>query len=373
MDKFSLCLQKLKENNNYRQLPGNETLNLIDLCSNDFLGINANEYLRKEFLREFNMDYAFSSTSSRLLSKSLKQHILLENTIAESYNTKAALLFNSGYHANVGILSALPGSKDLIIADKLIHASVIDGAKLSTADFMRFKHLNYEHLEHLLKKHRKDYDKVFIVSESIFSMDGDVANIRELIELKNKYNCYLYMDEAHALGVCGKQGLGCVEALDCIKKVDFIVGTMGKAMASIGAFVVCQQIFVDYLINHSRAFIFSTALPPINAAWSNFIFHKMKNMNAQREHLQQLSSAFAAMLNVQADSHIISFVIGDNAKAIAASQLLKQNGFNVLPIRYPTVPKNTARLRFSVCANMELDNLTAIQALLSKEKKHCYE
>lgn len=367
MDQYKTRLQDLKKSNNYRQLPDYDTLNLIDLCSNDYLGINANAHLRDEFLSEFNMDYAFSSTSSRLLSKSMEQHVLFENTIAESYNTEATLLFNSGYHANVGILSALPGSKDLIIADKMIHASVIDGAKLSSADFMRYKHLNYKHLELLLEKHRKDYDKVFIVSESIFSMDGDVANILELIELKNKYNCYLYIDEAHALGVCGKQGLGCVEALNCMADVDFIVGTMGKAMASVGAFVACQQVFVDYLINHSRAFIFSTALPPINAAWSNFIFQKMKDMNAQRKRLQNLSSDFAAILNVQADSHIISFVIGANSEAIAASQLLKQNGFNVLPIRYPTVPKNTARLRFSLSANMKFESLKSIQYILTTD------
>lgn len=372
MNKYNTRLQELKESNNYRQLPVNETIHLIDLCSNDYLGINANAHLRAEFLREFNMDYAFSSTSSRLLSKSLEQHLLLEKTIAESYNTEAALLFNSGYHANVGMLSALPDSKDLIIADKLIHASVIDGAKLSSADFMRYKHLNHEHLKFLLEKYRNSYDKVFIVSESIFSMDGDVANILELIELKNKYNCYLYIDEAHALGVCGKQGLGCVEELDCIANVDFIVGTMGKAMASVGAFVTCQQVFVDYLINHSRAFIFSTALPPINAAWSTFIFQKMKDMNAQRKRLQKLSSDFTAMLNVQADSHIIPFVIGTNAEAIAASQLLKQNGFNVLPIRYPTVPKSTARLRFSLSANMELESLKSIQSILAT-KTNSYE
>ncbi len=367
MNKYNLCLQELKENSSYRQLPDSQTLNHIDLCSNDYLGINANTHLRDEFLREFNMDYAFSSTSSRLLSKSLKQHVLLENTIAESFNTEAAMLFNSGYQANVGILSALPGSKDLIIADKLIHASVIDGAKLSSADFRRYKHLNYEHLKFMLEKHRNSYDKVFIVSESIFSMDGDVANIHELSELKNKYNCYLYIDEAHALGVCGKHGLGCVEELDCMAEVDFIVGTMGKAMASVGAFVACQRVFVDYLINHSRAFIYSTALPPINAAWSTFIFHKIKDMNTQREHLQQLSSGFARMLNIKADSHIIPFVIGANAEAIAASQLLKQNDFNVLPIRYPAVPKNSARLRFSLSANMELDKLKAIQSLLRIE------
>jgi len=369
MNKYKIRLQELIESHNYRQLPDNNTLNLIDLCSNDYLGINENAALRKEFLKDINMDYTFGAASSRLLSKSLEQHLLLEKIIAKSYNTEAALIFNSGYHANVGILSALPGNKDLIIADKLIHASIIDGAKLSNADFMRYKHLDYEQLELLLKKHRKNYDKVFIVSESIFSMDGDVADLPKMIELKNKYTSYLYIDEAHALGVRGRQGLGCLEEFDCMADVDFIVGTMGKAMASVGAFVACKQLFIDYLINHSRAFIFSTALPPINMAWSKFVFQQMKDMNTEREYLKNLSTAFSARLNVQANSHIIPFLIGDNSEAIAASQLLKKNGFNVLPIRYPTVPKNTARLRFSLSANMKLENLKAIETLLINETK----
>ena len=369
MNNYKAHLQELKASNTYRQLPANDTLKLIDLCSNDYLGINTNERLREEFLREYNMDYAFSATSSRLLSKSLEQHLFLEKTIAESYKTEAALLFNSGYQANVGILSALPGNKDLIIADKLIHASVIDGAKLSSARFIRYKHLNYDHLEQLLKTNCNSYERIFIVSESVFSMDGDIADIEQLIELKNKYNCYLYIDEAHALGVFGKQGLGYTEELNCLEQVDFIVGTMGKAIASVGAFVACKQVFIEYLINHSRAFIFSTALPPINVAWSTFVFQKMKSMQPQRNHLQQLSKQFATMIKVQADSHIIPYVIGKNADAIAASHVLKQHGFNVLPIRFPTVPKDTARLRFSLSANMQLEQLQVIQSLLLTESE----
>ncbi len=366
MNNYLNNLEKLKLNNNLRKLPDIESCELIDLCSNDYLGINSNIRLREEFWNEHNMDFAFSASSSRLLSKSLDQHLQLEKLLAHTYKTEAALLFNSGYHANVGILSAVPGKNDLILADKLIHASVIDGAKLSDADFMRYKHLDYQHLENLLSKHRGKYENVFIVSESIFSMDGDLVDILSLIELKNKFNCYLYIDEAHALGVRGKNGIGCVEESDCISQVDFIVGTMGKALASFGAFVTCKNIFKDYLINYSRSFIFSTALPPINVAWSLFVFEKILSMNDKRKRLHKLSKQFATSLNIESDSHIIPFIIGSNLDTVEKSQLLKENGFNVLPIRYPTVPKNTARLRFSLNAEMNEGQLKLIQKLLLK-------
>lgn len=364
MDRYTAELQMLKIANNYRQLPLNETLGLFDLCSNDYLGINSNGKLYEEFLENYNHNYAFSAVSSRLLSKTLTQHVKLEQLISHSYQTESALVFNSGYHANVGILSVLPGNNDLIIADKLIHASVIDGAKLSNADFIRYKHLEYNHLEQILCKYRNNHENVFIVTESIFSMDGDVADLAQLIEIKERHKCFLYVDEAHALGVYGNRGLGYAEELNLISKVDFIVAPMGKAMASVGAFVTCKQIFKEYLINHSRSFIFSTALPPINIAWSIFIFEKIQQMNYERNHLKRLSKQFADLLNAQSHSHIIPFTIGSNADSIAKSKELKQNGFNVLPIRYPTVPKGTARLRFSLCANMIIEELEPLQKLL---------
>lgn len=364
MDKYTKQLELLRANHNYRQLPSAETNALFDLCSNDYLGINFDTKLPHEFMETYNESYKFSATSSRLLSKNLEQHSLLEQLISQSYQSESALVFNSGYHANVGILSALPRKNDLIIADKLIHASVIDGAKLSSADFIRYKHLDYTHLDQLLSKNRSKYDKVFIVSESIFSMDGDIVDIAQLVELKKRHKCFLYIDEAHALGIRGKQGLGCVEEQNCIADVDFIVGTFGKAMASVGAFIACKQIYKDFLINHSRSFIFSTALPPINIAWSIFVFKKILLMHQQREHLKRLSTWFASALNSESGSHIIPFVIGTNADAIAKSEALKAKGFNALPVRYPTVPKGTARLRFSLCANMNTEDLQAVPDFL---------
>lgn len=365
MDRFHEQLETLKSGSNYRQLPPTETMGLFDLCSNDYLGINADKALRRDFLENHNHNFEFGSGSSRLLSKSMEQHVHFEQCIAAAYQKEAALVFNSGYHANVGLISALPGKRDLIIADKLIHASVIDGAKLSQADFKRYRHLSYSHLDEILTKYRHEYEHVFIISESIFSMDGDVADIQKLVAIKERHDCWLYIDEAHALGIRGAYGLGCVEEQNCTPSVDFIVGTMGKAMGSMGAFVACKQLFKDYLINHSRAFIFSTALPPVSIAWSRFVFEKMQLMSREREHLAQLSRQFAKSLGVQSDSHIIPFIIGSNDNALQQSEALKKQGYNVLPVRYPTVPKGTARLRFSLSANMNLEHLEPIQKLLN--------
>lgn len=365
LSNYLSVLQELKEKDNCRKLPGKEASILLDLSSNDYLGINSNELLRNDFLNTHAGAYAFSASSSRLLGKGHKEHAHLENLIARMYHKEAALLFNSGYHANVGILSALPTSKDLIIADKQIHASIIDGARLSKANFIRYKHLDYRHLNDLLNKHRHDYEQVFIVSESIFSMDGDVADIGELVTLKQAHQCFLCIDEAHALGVRGKRGLGCVEETGSISHVDFIVGTMGKALASVGAFVACQNVFKDYLINHARPFIYSTALPPINMAWSRFILKKITDMRSERKKLNELAKLFASMLGVQAHSHIIPYIVGENADAVRLSKCLTQGGFNVLPIRHPTVRKHTARLRFSLNATMDMELLHPIGKLLS--------
>lgn len=358
-------LQNLKESNNYRILPDKNANTLIDLCSNDYLGLNNNEELYQEFIKEFQYkNLKFSASSSRLLSGNSPEYNELEQLIASRYKRESCLLFNSGYHANIGILPSLADNNDLIIADKLVHASIIDGAKLSNAKLIRYKHLDYVHLEKLLEKHRSDYEHVFIVSESIFSMDGDVADLQKLVEIKLKYECLLYIDEAHAVGAIGKKGLGCVEEEDVIDAVDFIVGTFGKALASVGAFVVCDLIYKDYLINKSRSLIFTTALPPINLAWSKFIFERLPEFDKNRKLLKSIAEQMAQLLNTKAESHIIPQIIGSNNNAIEVSNKLKQIGFNVLPIRYPTVPKDTARLRFSLNTNLNIEQLKPIKQVL---------
>ncbi len=362
---YSDTIEQLMKEDNLRKLPDPVSEDFINLSSNDYLGINSDSSLRNEFIQHIShKSLRLSAVSSRLLTGNSEEYISLETTIAHAYKKEACLVYNSGYHANIGILPSLAGKNDLIISDKLVHASIIDGIKLSSASHERFNHLNYNHLETILKKNRNHYQQIFIVTESIFSMDGDIADLLQLIELKKKYSCFLYVDEAHAFGVRGQNGLGCAEEYNCIDQIDFIVGTFGKAIASIGAYLVCDNIIKQYLINRSRSFIFTTALPPFNLAWTGFIFDRLSSFQKKRKHLHELSKSFAGLLGQKSESQIIPFIIGNNKSAIDLSLKLRKEGIFVLPIRYPTVPKDTARLRFSLNANLTLEDLNKIPEIL---------
>ena len=216
-------LETIKESGNYRILreiehngflihdDGREMLNL---SSNDYLGLSSNPRLIEEFREETDvMALPYSAVSSRLLSGNHPYYKMLEDDLADLYDKEAALVFNSGYHANIGILPALTNKRDLIVADKLVHASIIDGLRLSEAQMIRYKHLDYEHLRSILTQHREEYDNVFIVTESIFSMDGDTSDLQQLCEIKKEFDAFLYVDEAHAVGVRGTNGLGCLSLI----------------------------------------------------------------------------------------------------------------------------------------------------------------
>lgn len=228
MKDYTLILKQLNEAGNLRSLPdivhtGNRIERdeqvMLNLSSNDYLGLASRSDLREAFFEEWKeKGYPLSSSSSRLLTGNFTVYTELEQLMAECFNREAALLFNSGYHANTGILPALADKQTLILADKLVHASIIDGILLSGAPFQRYRHNDYNQLETLLKKNAGQYEQLFIVTESIFSMDGDVADLRRLVELKKSYpNVCLYVDEAHAIGVRGKNGLGIAEEQDCIR------------------------------------------------------------------------------------------------------------------------------------------------------------
>jgi len=341
-----------------------------NLSTNDYMGISFREDLRKDFHKIWDgSHFPYSAISSRLQTGNNVLAQTLENELALAYNTHGALVVSSGYHANTGILPALTSKKDLILADKLVHASLIDGFKLCDAMVMRYRHQDYEHLENLLIQYRKDYEYVFIVSESIFSMDGDVVDLETLVEFRKKYDTFLYLDEAHAVGVRGFRGLGIAEEKGLIDQVDFLVGTFGKSYASQGAFLVCQPLIRDYLINSMRTLLYSTALPPIIMAWSSFIFQEAQTMTSEREKLQNLTDllvdeAESAGIYLTTQSHIVPLILGENNKAIAISDFLIDKGFFVLPIRHPTVPEGTARIRISLSANLtELKILDLVKYL----------
>lgn len=345
---------------------------LINLSSNNYLGLADNSAVTAEFLKSGGDEYSFGSASARLLTGNLPVYKELEKLLAGLYHKDSALLFNSGYHANVGINSALAGSSDVIFSDKLNHASIIDGMCLGKAKFFRYAHNDMERLEALLERERGNYKNAFIVTESIFSMDGDCAPLHKIVELKEKFNCILVVDEAHAFGVWGEKGLGVCEHLGLIDKVDLLVGTFGKAAGSVGAFVVGNDTLIDYLTNKARSFIFSTALPPVNIAFSLWIIENyFAQMKEERYKMLDLGRKLYKKLTGKEGhySHIVPVIIGDNKRTCEVCELLYQNGYFTLPVRPPTVPEGTSRLRLSLTADIEEKDLEKLVEILTNETR----
>lgn len=349
-----------------------EGMRLLNLSSNDYLGLAQDEVLKKEFTEQLVQHpewLQLGACSSRLLTGNYNLYDAVEEVLRNLYQTGAALFFNSGYHANMGILPALSDKRDLIVSDKLVHASLIDGVRLSQATHIRYRHLDYQHLDDLLAKRRHQFRHVFIVTESIFSMDGDEADLRLLCDLKEKHDAILYVDEAHALGVKGNTGLGLCEVHQVTDRIDIIVGTMGKALASTGAFAVLNGSLKQYLVNKARTLIFTTALPPVNLAWSKLVLEKMPAFTAERAALdglaRQLQAGLYAEGMVVPASHIMPVMVGDNETTIKLAHHLRKLGFLVFPIRPPTVPENTARLRLSLTADMDAPTLEPVARHIS--------
>lgn len=343
---------------------------MLNFSSNDYLGLASRSDLRNEFLERIkDSDIPLSSSSSRLLTGNFKEYACFEELLSRTFGREAALVFNSGYHANTGILPALADKQTLIIADKLVHASIIDGILLGKAEYKRFRHNDYGQLEKIVSEESSRFEQLIIVTESVFSMDGDIADLQRLVSLKKTYkNILLYVDEAHAIGVRGASGLGLAEELGCIQDVDLLVGTFGKALASMGAYLLCSRAVKEYLVNTMRPLIFSTALPPLQIAWTQFVFERLPEFTAEREHLSAISRLLRVALNGQggeiSDSHIIPYIVGENQPCVEEALRLQREGFYCLPVRPPTVPKGTARIRFSLNAAIsEKDMVALIQAL----------
>lgn len=326
----------------------------LNLSSNDYLGIANDVRAARDFL-DRTADMRFGSTGSRLMTGNTTAYADFERELEQAY-ARSALVFGSGFQANTGILPALSGKGDLILADRLVHASIIDGILASKADFLRYRHNDYEHLEALLAKNRPNYRYVWIVSESIFSMDGDRADLARLADLRDRYDALLYVDEAHSVGTDGPGGLGMCLGQKVSDRVDIAVFPMGKAMASHGAFVLCSRSVKDYLVNVSRPMIFSTALPPVCVAWSAYVFGRMRSMGEQRSRLARMARYLRGELEAQGypalgESHIVPVVFGQNRSALEAAQALRRQGIWATAVRYPTVPKGQARIRLSLsCA-----------------------
>jgi 8-amino-7-oxononanoate synthase len=373
-------LRQLAGKNNLRSLPeirhrGRDVVRkeerLLNLSSNDYLGLAADLSLRKAFLESLTPEsFLPSASSSRLLTGNFTANGELEQLLCRLYGSESSLVFNSGYHMNTGILPAVSNNKTLILADRLVHASLIDGIRLSAAGHIRYRHRHYEQLESLLHKHHTDYERIIVVTESIFSMDGDETDLRKLVALKKSCpNVMLYVDEAHAVGVRGAKGLGCAEEQGCMADVDFLTGTFGKALASVGGYLVCRKVIRDYLVNKMRTLIFTTALPPVNLMWTRFVLEKSTGFGAGREYLKQIGhrlreGLLAGGYDTPSTSHIVPVMTGDSRKAVLKAEEMQRKGFYLLPVRPPTVPEGTSRIRISLTASVRSGEIEKLLSLI---------
>ncbi len=382
LDHYAEQLDQLRQQGNFRQFRSNQQQGktieiqqqqMLNLSSNDYLGLASDLRLREQFFDETpNAQRLMSASSSRLLTGNFPAYEQLEATLTQLFHGRAALLFNSGYHMNIGILPALADAKTLILADKLVHASMIDGIRLSSAKYLRYRHNDLAHLQQLLTQYHADdnYERIIVVTESIFSMDGDETDLAALVALKQHFaKVMLYVDEAHAIGVRGQQGLGCAELYDVIDAIDFLVGTFGKAVASVGGYLICAPIIRDYLINRMRPLIFSTAQPPICMAWTQFMLNQIVHMQTQRQHLAALSLYMQQGIQAKgftcpSTSQIVPVIIGDSTATVSKAQQLQTAGFYVMPVRPPTVPQGSSRLRICLNTQFETADLTQLLDLL---------
>ena len=324
----------------------------IDFSSNDYLGLSTHPAL-KSVSEKVAKKFGMSASASRLLSGDLDIFHQLEEKTAAFKSKEAALVFNSGYQANIGIISSLYGKGDVIFSDRLNHASIIDGILLSGARFFRFHHNDLNHLESSLKTERGKFNNCLIITETIFSMDGDRPPLKGLVNLKEKYNCRVMVDEAHASGIFGKNGTGAIEEEGLTDRVDLIMGTFSKALGSFGAYVACSRKIKEYLINSCRSFIYSTALPPSVIAANLASLDLVEKEPFRRKALLENADYFRKELMkrsfiIKGSSQIVPLIIGDVKKTIMVSQQLQDKRYWVFPIRPPTVPEGEARLRFSL-------------------------
>ena len=349
---------------------------MLNLTSNDYLGLAGDKHIHQRFyegMEEANIldDFGLGAASSRLLTgDSINAHNL-EESLRREYQKEACLLYNSGYHANIGILPALLGKNDLILSDKLNHASIMDGMRLSQAQHKRYRHRDYEHLADLLQHYRSKFAKVIIVSESVFSMDGDVADISALAALKKQYDCLLYIDEAHSIGLYGQRGLGMAEEQGQLTHIDLLVGTFGKALASVGAFLLCSSIIRDFLINHSRSLIFTTALPPVVLFWNHFIFKEMLTCHDRRKALRNLAEKLrheliGHHLKTDGETNIVPVMIGEDSLAVTLAEAMQERGYLIFPVRPPAVPEGTARFRLSLTADMVWSDIAPLASHIAE-------
>jgi 8-amino-7-oxononanoate synthase len=343
----------------------------VNFCSNDYLGLAENPKLKEAVIAAMQAAPRVGGTGSRLLSGNFAIWEEVEAEFAEFAGTEAALYFGSGYAANVGLLSSLLGKSDLVFSDQLNHASIIDGIRLSGARKVIYPHLDLNALESELRAHAGERGRKLIVTETVFSMDGDVAPMGELVALAERYGAGVIADEAHATAVHGPSGRGITAKYGAVRSLAAIVHTCGKALASAGAFVCGSGVLREHLINHARTFIFSTAMPTYMAGQIRAALRLAMGMDAERADLQARAESFAAGLRASgwdtrgSATQIVPAMTGGNDETIAAAEFLQREGFAVRGIRPPTVAEGEGRLRLSLTCAIPGEELAQLEKCLN--------
>ena len=336
--------------------------------SNSYLDLSSEPRI-KEYAGRILNEYGAGSGGSRLTTGTTRIHMELEQAIAAFKNREAALVFNTGYMANVGILSALTQKGDIIYSDQLNHASIIDGCRLSKADLVVYRHNDMDDLEEKIKAHPGK--RGIIVSDGVFSMDGDIVNLPRLTELAGRYGLLSMIDEAHATGVIGATGRGTEEYFGMEGSVDVLMGTLSKAVGGEGGFVCGSRSLIEYLVNKARSFIFSTALSPVSMAADleglRLIMEQPERVQKLQENIRFCCAALNARgIDAASETAIIPIIIGGEARAMRVMELLKERGYYISAIRYPTVAKGSARLRLALMSSHTREDLEGLADALKE-------
>lgn len=369
MIEYKERLQKIRESGTYRSLQPTETegkyvyvsgKKLLNLSSNDYLGLQELTWLAKEYRQSREFRPMMSSSSARLLTGNDRIYQELEQYLAAQYSVPSALVWTSGFAANSGIIPSLVDGETLFLADRLIHASMVEGLRLSGCRFARFEHNDVTHLRDLLERNEGEYRHIWVLVESVYSMDGDVAPLADIVALKRDFpSMRLYVDEAHSVGLCG-HGLGLCSELGLLSGVDLLLGTLGKALGSIGAYSLQSASLREIFVSQARPFIYTTALPPLMVGWTLFLLRKVREMEDRRAHLVEMRQRLGLRIGRTPESQIISLEIPGEQKVAEAAEDFMREGLYVRPIRKPTVPSGRERLRISLTAAMSAEEIDHI-------------
>lgn len=349
---------------------------VLNFCSNNYLGLADDPRLKQSASESIEKE-GIGAGASRLVCGNMQAHRALEEKIARFKGAESSLVFSCGYMANVGIISSVFGRGDIIFSDKLNHASIIDGALLSGATFKRYPHKDMNVLEEWLKE-SQGFKKKGIITDSVFSMDGDIAPLDQIAGLAQKYNAIVMIDEAHAFGILGKKGTGAAEYFGLEEKIDIQMGTLSKAAGVFGAYCCGSKSLIDFLINRARSFIYTTGLPPFAAACARRAIEIIEEEPHRRARVQEYSEYMRRELNqmgfdtLESQTPIIPILVKNPGRAVEFSRKLFESGIFVQAIRPPTVPANTARLRLTVMATHQRSDLDfALEKFQQAGKSAC--